>query len=93
MIKSSKNKDTELIFNRHISLRFPPAIQQIALRKSRMLNRALNLHDLKVPPSNHLEALTGDRKGQYSIRINDKWRICFIWIDSDAHEVEIVDYL
>lgn len=92
MLKSFKNKDTELIFNRHISRRIPPAIHRIALRKLRMLNRALNLQDLKVPPSNHLEALKGDRKGQYSIRINDKWRICFIWVDSDAHEVEIVDY-
>jgi len=92
MIKSFKNKDTELIFHRQISRRFPPDIQRIALRKLRMLNRAFNLHDLKVPPSNHLEALKGDRKDQYSIRINDKWRICFIWVDTDAHDVEIVDY-
>ena len=68
MIKSFKNKETEQIFNREISKRYPPDIQRIAFRKLRMLNRAIFLHDLKVPPANHLEALKGDRKGQYSIR-------------------------
>jgi toxin HigB-1 len=92
MIKSFKNKDTELIFHRQIYRRFPPAIQRVALRKLRMLNRALNLQDLKVPPANHLEALKGDRKGPHSLRINDKWRICFIWVEPDAHDVEILDY-
>jgi toxin HigB-1 len=57
-----------------------------------MLNRSIKLHDLTVPPANHLEALKGDRKGQHSIRINDKWRICFVWKETDAFEVEIVDY-
>ncbi|HRO91172.1 MAG TPA: type II toxin-antitoxin system RelE/ParE family toxin, partial [Promineifilum sp.] len=63
-----------------------------ALRKLRMLNRAQSLQDLRVPPANHLEKLSGNRSGQYSIRINDQWRICFAWRDEDAYEVEIVDY-
>lgn len=92
MIKSFKNKETEQVFNREMSKRYSPDIQRIAFRKLRMLNRSLNLHDLKVPPVNHLEALKGDRKGQYSIRINDKWRICFNWKETDAFEIEIVDY-
>lgn len=92
MIKSFKNKETELVFNREMSRRYPPDIQRIAFRKLRMLNRSLNLRDLTVPPANRLEALKGDQKGQYSIRINDKWRICFIWKETDAFEVEIVDY-
>lgn len=92
MIKSFKNKETEQVFNREMSKRYSPDIQRIAFRKLRMLNRSLNLHDLKVPPVIHLEALKGDRKGQYSIRINDKWRICFNWKETDAFEVEIVDY-
>ena len=92
MIKSFKNKETEQIFNREISRKLPANLQRIALRKLRMLNRAVNLQDLKVPPGNHLESLKGDRKGHYSIRINERWRICFIWSDTDAFEVEIVDY-
>jgi proteic killer suppression protein len=92
MIKSFKNKETEQIFNREISRKLLANIQRIALRKLRMLNRAINLQDLKVPPGNHLELLKGDRKGHYSIRINERWRICFIWSDMDAFEVEIVDY-
>jgi len=67
-------------------------IQRVALRKLRMLNRAMNLQDLKIPPGNRLEELKGKRKGQYSIRINDQWRICFEWQDNNAFEVEIVDY-
>ena len=62
------------------------------LRKLRMLNRAMNLNDLRVPPANRLEKLKGDRSGQYSIRINDQWRICFKWHNNDAFEIEIVDY-
>ena len=64
----------------------------MALRKLRMLNRAETLQDLRVPPANRLERLVGDREGQYSIRINDQWRICFLWQDGDALDVEIVDY-
>jgi proteic killer suppression protein len=67
-------------------------MQQVALRKLRMLNRAANLNDLRVPPANRLEKLKGDRDGQYSIRINEQWRICFEWRDGDSFNVEIVDY-
>lgn len=70
----------------------PQNIQQVALRKLRMLNRAVTLQDLRVPPANRLEKLSGARAGQYSIRINDQWRICFDWRDGDAFNVEIVDY-
>jgi proteic killer suppression protein len=70
----------------------PTDIQQVARRKLRMLNNAASLDDLRIPPANRLEALKGDRKGRYSIRINDQWRICFRWKASDAHDVEIVDY-
>ena len=67
-------------------------MQRVTLRKLRMLNRADNLNDLKVPPGNRLETLKGKRKGQHSIRINDRWRICFLWQDMDAWDVEITDY-
>ncbi len=67
-------------------------MQRIALRKLRMLNRAEDLNDLRVPPGNRLEALKGKRKGQHSIRINDQWRICFLWQDKDVFDVEITDY-
>ncbi len=70
----------------------PSDIQQVALRKLRMLNRAETLQDLRVPPANRLERLVGNRNGQYSIRINDQWRICFEWQEGDALNVEIVDY-
>ena len=92
MIKSFRDKETEKIFNRQRSRKLPSDIQQIALRKLRMLNRSQSLQDLRVPPSNRLEKLLGDRQNQYSIHINNQWRICFIWQDSDAYNVEIVDY-
>ena len=92
MIRPFKSKETEKIFNRERSQKLPPDIQQVALRKLRMLNRAVTLQDLRVPPANRLEKLTGDRAGQYSIRINDQWRICFEWVEDDAQNVEIVDY-
>jgi proteic killer suppression protein len=92
MIRSFKCKETEKIFNRLFSKRFPKNIQRVALRKLRMLNRATILNDLRVPPSNRLEALKGTRKGQYSIRINNQWRVCFKWKKGDAINVEIVDY-
>jgi toxin HigB-1 len=92
VIKSFKDKETAKIFRRERSKKLPHDIQQIALRKLRMLHRAQSLQDLRVPPSNHLEKLSGDRAGQYSIRINDQWRICFVWLDQDAYDVEIVDY-
>ncbi|MGH7901900.1 MAG: type II toxin-antitoxin system RelE/ParE family toxin [Thermodesulfobacteriota bacterium] len=92
MIRSFKCKQTAKIFERAFSRKFPVGIQRIALRKLRMLNRAKTLRDLLVPPGNQLEALHGDREGQYSIRINDQWRICFEWEEGDAYNVEIVDY-
>lgn len=92
MIKSFKCKETEKIFNRSFSRKLPHDIQRTALRKLRMLNRAIKLNDLKVPPSNHLEALYGNRKGQHSIRINDQWRICFKWSGGEANNVAITDY-
>ncbi|MGR3176012.1 MAG: type II toxin-antitoxin system RelE/ParE family toxin [Candidatus Scalindua sp.] len=92
MIKSFKCKETNKIFNRFFSRKLPHDIQRTALRKLRMLNRAIKLNDLKVPPSNYLEALHGNRKGQHSIRINDQWRICFKWSNSEASNVEITDY-
>jgi len=77
MIRSFKSKEAEKIFNRERSRKLPSDIQQVALRKLRMLNRAVTLQDLRVPPANRLEKLSGGRAGQYSIRINDQWRICF----------------
>ena len=73
-------------------MRLPIAIQQIARRKLRMLNNARRLDDLRAPPANRLEALRGERKGQHSIRVNDQWRICFVWNGSGPSAVEIVDY-
>jgi proteic killer suppression protein len=92
VIKSFKCKETEKIFNRQFSRKFPADIQRVALRKLRMLNRAMMLQDLKVPPGNRLEELRGKRKGQRSIRINDQWRVCFVWKENNAYMVEIVDY-
>jgi len=92
VIKSFKDDETEKIFNRYYSRRLPSDIQQVALRKLRMLNNAATLTDLRIPPANRLEKLRGDRKGQHSIRINERWRICFEWRDEDAYQVEIVDY-
>lgn len=92
MIKSFRDKETERIFHRQRSMRLPHDIQQVALRKLRMLNRSQSLRDLRVPPANRLEKLSGNRAGQYSIRINDQWRICFVWQNGDVFEVEITDY-
>ncbi|MBI5299433.1 MAG: type II toxin-antitoxin system RelE/ParE family toxin [Deltaproteobacteria bacterium] len=92
MIKSFCCAETEKVFNREFSKKLPHDIQRAALRKLRMLNRALVLSDLRNPPSNHLELLKGDRKGQYSVRINNQWRVCFRWDGQDAHDVEIADY-
>ena len=92
MIRSFKDKETEKIFHRTFSRKLPHDIQQIAFRKLRMVNRAVTLNDLRVPPANRLEKLLGHREGQYSIRINDQWRICFKWHEGDSHNVEIVEY-
>jgi toxin HigB-1 len=92
VIQNFKDKEAQKIFERQRSRKLPSEIQQVALRKLRMLNRAETLQDLRVPPANRLERLVGNRVGQYSIRINDQWRICFGWKDGDATDVEIVDY-
>ena len=92
MIKSFKDEETEKIYHRYRSRKLPPDIQQVGLRKLRMLNNAVTLADLRIPPANRLEKLRGERKGQHSIRIIERWRICFEWHDEDAYEVEIVDY-
>jgi proteic killer suppression protein len=92
MIKTFKCKETEKIFCREYSKKLPRNIQKAAFRKLRMIDRSKTLIDLKVPPANRLEKLSGQRKGQYSIRINDQWRVCFKWIDNNALEVEITDY-
>ncbi len=92
MIKSFKDDETSLIWFGIKSRKLPPNIQDVARRKLRMLNNAHALSDLLIPPSNKLESLKGNRKGQHSIRINDKYRICFIWKSNDAYSVEIIDY-
>lgn len=92
MIRSFRCKETERLWQGISSRRLPRDIQDRALRKLRQLNAALTLDDLRNPPSNRLEILKGDRQGQMSIRINDRWRICFDWRDGEAHRVEIVDY-
>jgi toxin HigB-1 len=92
VIKSFRDQETRKVFARERSRKLPPDIQQVAYRKLRMLSNAQNLIDLRIPPANRLEKLSGDRAGQYSIRINDQWRICFEWQDGDAYQVEIVDY-
>ena len=92
MIESFKCKETEKIFNRRFSKKLPTDIQRVGLRKLRMLNRSSSMADLRVPPANRLEALSGEREGQHSIRINQQWRICFEWKRGNAYNVEIVDY-
>lgn len=92
MIRSFRCKETEKIWHDIQSRKFSLDIQNRALRKLNLLDSALKLSDLRTPPSNNLEGLTGDRKGQMSIRINDQWRICFIWNEGEIYEAEIVDY-
>ena len=92
MIRSFRDKGAESVFTRHFSRKLPTDIQTAALRKLRMLHRSVTINDLLVPPANRLEKLRGNRAGQYSIRINDPWRICFYWKEKDAYQVEIVDY-
>ena len=92
MIKGFADKETEKLWNRVRSKAVPASIQRNALRKLTQLNNAEHLNDLRVPPGNRLEKLSGERAGQYSIRINDRYRVCFVWEDGDAHDVEVVDY-
>jgi proteic killer suppression protein len=91
MIKSFRCRDTQALFEGRPSKRFN-AIARVAERKLQMLDNACSLEDLKVPPGNRLEALLGDRKGEWSIRINDQWRVCFRFAEGDAFDVAIVDY-
>lgn len=92
MLRSFRDSETERIWAGVRSRRLPPDIQDAALRKLRLLNRAGRLEDLLAPPGNRLEALRGDRRGQHSIRINQQWRICFRWNDGHCDDVEICDY-
>ena len=92
MIRNVADRDTERLFRREVVRRWSGDLQRAALRRLLVLDAAEALDDLRVPPDNRLEKLSGDRAGQYSIRINDRWRICFRWRDGDAYDVEIVDY-
>ena len=92
MIKNFKDDETQKIYQRQRSRKLPSDIQQVALRKLRMINNSISINDLRVPPANRLEKLSGNRTGQWSIRINDQWRVCFRWEGSDALDVEITDY-
>jgi toxin HigB-1 len=92
MIRSFRDRDTERLAQRERVKKWSPQLETTALRKLRMLDAAEQVADLRAPPGNRLERLKGDRAGQYSIRINDQWRICFRWERGNAHDVEIVDY-
>jgi len=92
MIRSFKDKETEKIFRGQFSRKIPQDIQRIAARKLEQINAVTVLDTLRVPPGNRLEALKHDRRGQHSIRVNDQWRVCFVWRDDNAFDVEIVDY-
>ena len=92
MIISFRDQDSERVFDGERSRRLPPDIQRVAQRKMAVLDAAEVLQDLRVPPDNRLERLLGVRRGQYSIRVNDQWRVCFRWVGADAYDVEITDY-
>ena len=92
MILSFADRETELVWKGQRSRKLPSDIQSVALRKLRMLNQAKLLDDLRVPPGNRLEALKGNRSGAHSIRINDQWRVCFVWTEGGPSDVSIVDY-
>jgi proteic killer suppression protein len=92
VIKTFNGAETQKVYQRERSRKLPSNIQQVALRKLRMINNAININDLRIPPANHLEKLSGNREGQYSIRINNQWRICFEWKSGNAFNVEITDY-
>jgi len=92
MIKTFADKEAEKIWNGFRSRKLPTEIQYIARRKLRMINNAQNMNDLRIPPSNHLEKLSGDLISFHSIRINKQWRIIFIWKDDNAYDLKIIDY-
>ncbi len=92
MIRSFRDRDTQAVFRGEPCGRFARGVQRAAQRKLRMLDAAESLNDLRVPPGNRLEKLAARRLGQYSIRVNDQWRVCFRWTERDAYDVEIADY-
>ena len=92
MIKSFADRQTQDLFVNGKAVRFPPAVAKRAARKLEYVDLAARLEDLRIPPGNRLHALQGDREGQYSIPINDQWRICFRFVDGDAYDVEVCDY-
>ena len=92
MNKSFRDRETARVFRRQVSRRLPGDMQRIAYRKLVQIDAATRLETLRIPPGNRLEALSGNRRGQHSIRINEQWRICFVWRDGDAYDVEIADY-
>jgi proteic killer suppression protein len=92
VIKSFADQETEKVYRREYSKKFPFDVQKVGLRKLRMINNAYSFQDLKSPPGNRLEKLKGNRKGQHSIRINHQWRVCFVWRENDAFDVEITDH-
>ena len=92
MIKTYRDRDTEAVAQRRRVGKFPQDVQRRVQRKLMILNNATTINDLRIPPGNRLEVLSGDRRGQHSIRVNEQWRICFVWSEGDAHQVEMVDY-
>ena len=92
MIRAFRDRETERVWSGERSRRLPDPIQETALRKLRLINAAMRLEDLRIPPGNRLELLQGGRRGQHSIRINQQWRICFRWVNGEAENVEICDY-
>jgi len=92
VIRSFRDRDTERLFHREPVRKWGPEVQRVGLRKLRVLDAATAIEDLRVPPGNRLEKLRGDRVGQWSIRVNDQWRVCFEWQGGDAYNVELVDY-
>jgi proteic killer suppression protein len=92
VISSFRDRDTERLFRREPVRKWGPDVLKAGLRKLRILDAAMTLEDLQSPPGNRLEKLRGNRSGQWSIRVNDQWRVCFRWRDGDAHDVEMVDY-
>ena len=92
MIQTFKNKETEKKFNREYSKKLPTDIQRVAMKKLWMIDATPDINSLRIPPGNRLELLHGDREGQYSIQINEQWRICFLWRDGNSYDVEIVDF-
>jgi toxin HigB-1 len=92
MIRAFADKRTQMVFAGENPKGFPSAILKVARRKLKIVDAAVDLNDLRAPPGNQLEALSGDRKGQHSIRINDQWRVCFVWTPEGPIDVEVVDY-